>query len=137
LDNNDIQKSVSFNRADHMANERTFLAWIRTSLGIMAFGFVVEKFAFFIKQLAVVLDKSGSPLHAAEHPSLQGYSTVFGIGLVAVGALMTLFAYVKFYKTEKQIDDNTSNRSNVLDLFLALLVIFIAIFLVFYLIFSV
>jgi uncharacterized membrane protein YidH (DUF202 family) len=25
----------------HMANERTFLAWIRTSIGIMAFGFVV------------------------------------------------------------------------------------------------
>jgi putative membrane protein len=27
-----------------MANERTFLAWIRTGIGIMAFGFVVEKF---------------------------------------------------------------------------------------------
>ena len=34
----------------HMANERTFLAWIRTSIGIMAFGFVVEKFALFMKQ---------------------------------------------------------------------------------------
>ena len=33
------------NRRVHMANERTFLAWIRTSIGIMAFGFVVEKFA--------------------------------------------------------------------------------------------
>jgi uncharacterized membrane protein YidH (DUF202 family) len=33
------------NRRVHMANERTFLAWIRTSIGVMAFGFVVEKFA--------------------------------------------------------------------------------------------
>jgi uncharacterized membrane protein YidH (DUF202 family) len=33
------------NRCVHMANERTFLTWIRTSIGIMAFGFVVEKFA--------------------------------------------------------------------------------------------
>jgi len=32
------------NRRVHLANERTFLAWIRTSIGIMAFGFVVEKF---------------------------------------------------------------------------------------------
>jgi uncharacterized membrane protein YidH (DUF202 family) len=32
------------NRRVHMANERTFLAWIRTSIGIMAFGFVIEKF---------------------------------------------------------------------------------------------
>ena len=36
------------NRRVHMANERTFLAWIRTSIGIMAFGFVVEKFALFM-----------------------------------------------------------------------------------------
>ena len=32
------------NRRVHMANERTFLAWIRTCIGIMAFGFVIEKF---------------------------------------------------------------------------------------------
>ena len=32
------------NRRVHMANERIFLAWIRTSIGIMAFGFVIEKF---------------------------------------------------------------------------------------------
>jgi putative membrane protein len=33
------------NRRVHMANERTFLAWIRTSMAVMAFGFVVERFA--------------------------------------------------------------------------------------------
>lgn len=42
--------SKSSHAIDHMANERTFLAWIRTSIGIMAFGFVVEKFVLFIKQ---------------------------------------------------------------------------------------
>lgn len=46
------------NRRVHMANERTFLAWIRTSIGIMAFGFVVEKFALFIKQVSFFLGKS-------------------------------------------------------------------------------
>ncbi len=40
-----------------MANERTFLAWIRTSIGIMAFGFVVEKFSFFIKKLSLFVGK--------------------------------------------------------------------------------
>ena len=35
-----------------MANERTFLAWIRTSIGIMAFGFVVERFSIFVKQVS-------------------------------------------------------------------------------------
>jgi len=41
-----------------MANERTFLAWIRTSIGIMAFGFVVEKFAFFVRQMSYYPIKS-------------------------------------------------------------------------------
>jgi putative membrane protein len=39
------------NRQIHMANERTFLTWIRTSIGIMAFGFVVEKFTLFMRQI--------------------------------------------------------------------------------------
>jgi putative membrane protein len=43
------------NRRVHMANERTFLAWIRTSIGIMAFGFVVERFALFLKQVTYIL----------------------------------------------------------------------------------
>jgi putative membrane protein len=46
------------NRRVHMANERTFLAWIRTSIGIMAFGFVVEKFALFIKLMSLIFGKA-------------------------------------------------------------------------------
>lgn len=48
-------------RRVHMANERTFLAWIRTSVAIMAFGFVVEKFSLFVKQMAYYLGKESSP----------------------------------------------------------------------------
>jgi uncharacterized membrane protein YidH (DUF202 family) len=36
-------------KCQSVANERTFLAWIRTAIGIMAFGFVVEKFSLFLK----------------------------------------------------------------------------------------
>jgi len=42
------------NRRVHMANERTFLSWIRTSVGIIAFGFVVEKFSLFVKQMSYI-----------------------------------------------------------------------------------
>jgi len=34
---------------EHLANERTLLAWMRTSIAIMAFGFVVVKFSLFIR----------------------------------------------------------------------------------------
>ena len=51
---------------DHAANERTFLAWVRTSIAIMAFGFLVEKFDLFLefasKSLATRLPSIGGQL---------------------------------------------------------------------------
>ena len=55
LNKSNESAKIVINPSDHLANERTFLAWIRTSIAIMAFGFVVVKFTFFIKQLSIVL----------------------------------------------------------------------------------
>jgi putative membrane protein len=38
---------------DYLATERTLLAWIRTGLALMGFGFVVARFAFFLQQLQI------------------------------------------------------------------------------------
>ncbi len=130
--NNDEGKNVPRvrNRRVHMANERTFLAWIRTSIAIMAFGFVVERFAIFTKQFSFFTGK------AAVAPS-GGYSTVFGIILVALGALMGVLAYIRYKKMEKQIDEDTYRPSLILDVLLAISIIAIGIFLVIYLIHSI
>lgn len=116
-----------------MANERTFLAWIRTSIGIMAFGFVVEKFALFMKQMSYVLGKStlGETL-----PPSHGYSAILGIFLVGMGALMGLLAYIRYKKVEKQIDEDAWQPSSILDALLTLSVLAVGIFLVIYLIYS-
>jgi len=121
------------NRRVHMANERTFLAWIRTSIGIMAFGFVVEKFALFMKQMAIILGKT--TLENTLPPS-HGYSAIVGIFLVGFGTLMGLLAYIRYKKVEKQIDEDTYQTSSVLDLLLLLAVLAVGIFLVIYLIYS-
>ncbi|MBF0506400.1 MAG: DUF202 domain-containing protein [Nitrospirae bacterium] len=117
------------NRRVHMANERTFLAWIRTSIGIMAFGFVVEKFALFVRQLYLVLGKGVAP-------SSPGYSSVFGAVLVGFGALMGVLAFARFRKIEKQIDDDTYQPSLLLDIMATLSILAIAVFLIIYLIHS-
>ncbi|GAB4407323.1 MAG: DUF202 domain-containing protein [Thermodesulfovibrionales bacterium] len=118
------------NRRVHMANERTFLAWIRTSIGIMAFGFVVEKFSLFVKQMSYLLGKEVMP------PS-RGYSSIFGIFLVALGAMMGVLAFIRYKKVERQIDEDTYQPSRILDAMLALSVLAIGIVLVIYLIHSV
>src|SRR5512133_2668652 len=96
------------NRRVHMANERTFLAWIRTSIGIMAFGFVVEKFALFLKQMSIIMEKStiGNTL-----PPSHGYSAIIGIFLVGLGTLLVLLAFIRYKKVERQIDSDTFQPS--------------------------
>jgi putative membrane protein len=113
-----------------MANERTFLAWIRTSIGIMAFGFVVEKFALFLKQVSYFLGREVTA------PS-GGYSSFFGIFLIMLGTLMGLLAFVRYKKVEKQIDEDTYRPSLILDIMLALSVLAMGIFLAIYLVHSI
>ena len=115
------------NASEHLANERTFLAWIRTGVGIMAFGFVVVKFSLFIKQLAVILgDKT------AIQP--KGYSSITGIILVAFGMLTILFAYLRYRNTEKQLDMGSYEQSQFLISAVTLFIFCVGLFLLVYLI---
>ncbi len=126
------------NRRVHMANERTFLAWIRTSIGIMAFGFVVEKFALFVKQISFFLGKAGHPNLGPLPPHLTapGWSSILGIVLVGLGTVMGVLAFVRYKKTERQIDEDTYHPSLLLDILLALSILAVGIFLIIYLIHS-
>jgi uncharacterized membrane protein YidH (DUF202 family) len=123
------------NRRVHMANERTFLAWIRTSIGIMAFGFVVEKFALFLKQVTYFLGKTDS-LQGRMPGSSQGYSSVLGVILVALGAIMGVLAFARYKKVERQIDEETFQPSILLDILLTISILAVGVFLVFILLHS-
>jgi putative membrane protein len=65
--------------SDHAANERTFLAWVRTAIAVMAFGFLVEKFDLFL-ELA-------SPSLAGRTLSLPGqrFGNIAGLALIVLG----------------------------------------------------
>lgn len=120
-----------FNRRVHMANERTFLAWIRTSIGLMAFGFVLEKFALFTKQMALLLGQQN--IAHIKIPA-HGYSALLGISLVALGTVMGAVSFVKYRKVQKQIDTETWHSTHTLDAVLTFFVVVIGILLVIYLI---
>jgi putative membrane protein len=118
------------NASDHLANERTFLAWIRTGIGIMAFGFVVVKFSLFIKQLAVILgDKT------AIQP--KGYSSITGIILVALGIMTIAFAFLRYRSTEKQLNAGNYAQSGLLLSFITISIVGIGLFLLIYLVRSI
>jgi putative membrane protein len=75
---------------EHLANERTLLAWVRTSLALIALGFVVARFAVFSRGLSI----------AATNVT----STVFGIALVSGGFIAGLVGLVRFLRVKGQID---------------------------------
>ena len=116
-------------RRVHMANERTFLAWVRTGIAIMAFGFVVEKFSLFVRQVDVYLGRTtGAPT--------PGYASVFGIILIGLGAIMGVLAFLRYRAVERQIESDTYESSPILTLLLTLALVAIATFLVMYLVHS-
>jgi uncharacterized membrane protein YidH (DUF202 family) len=126
------------NRRVHMANERTFLAWIRTGIGIMAFGFVVEKFGLFVKQMGYFLRQS-TPAGSKSLRTVvasPGYSSIMGMMLIALGALMGVLAFIRYKRTERQIDDDTYHPSLILDILLTLSITAIGLFLLIYLWYS-
>jgi inner membrane protein YidH len=122
----DIAPKKVRNRRVHMANERTYLAWIRTSISIMAFGFVVEKFSLFVKNMAFYLGREATP-------PAPGYSSLIGIILVGLGVVMGVLAFVRYKAVERQIEEDTYLPSAVLSVLLFLSVFSIGVFLVLYL----
>ena len=111
---------------DFLANERTFLAWIRTSIGIMAFGFVVEKFSLFVKQISLIIgsEKIIQP---------KGNSALIGIALVAAGAVSIVLSYVRYRLTEKKLREGTYEQSSLLLTLLTAFIFLMSIALIAYL----
>jgi putative membrane protein len=118
------------NASDHLANERTFLAWVRTCIGIMAFGFVVVKFSLFVKQISLILGKENI-IHS------NGYSGITGIVLVIVGTVTALLSYIRYKRTEKQLNEGHYKHSSLLITFLTTFIFFVSVFLIVYLMKSV
>ncbi|HTG56257.1 MAG TPA: DUF202 domain-containing protein [Niabella sp.] len=115
---------------DHLANERTFLAWIRTAIGIMGFGFVVVKFSLFVKQVSIMLGRETAIQQ-------KGYSAIIGVILVAVGALTSLLAFINYKKVKRQIETDTYQSSPALITGVTFGIILVSVFLIWYLIKSV
>jgi len=78
----------TFHLSDHLAAERTFLAWIRTGLALMGFGFVVARFGLFLQELQTIRPS------AATHSN--GLSLVFGTGLICAGVVVDVYSSLRY-----------------------------------------
>jgi len=98
--------------SDHAANERTFLAWVRTAIAVMAFGFLVEKFDLFLEIASQTLARR--TLSAGG----QFVGNIAGLILIGLGAGTIVVALLRFRRTAIEIDSpetlpGTSERWDV------------------------
>ncbi len=117
------KKSHIENRRVYLANERTFLAWIRTSVAILGLGFLVEKFSFFLR---LELQKQGISTTGLE------MSHVIGLALIGFGVLIGILSMIHYVKREKDIENNRFRPSIVPDLLFGTIFILLISFMVLY-----
>lgn len=90
--------------SDYLAAERTFLAWIRTGLALMGFGFVVARFGLFLQQVQA--------LHVVAPQKTYGLSLWFGTALIAAGIVLNVFVGIHHMKLIKTLDRGEIPRSH-------------------------
>src|SRR5580698_7907732 len=83
----------------YLANERTFLAYVRTALSFIAFGFVVARFALFAHEMAAVEHLATTPTYV---------SNSLGIAMTAVGIGVALFGAARYAQQDRALRSGSS-----------------------------
>src|SRR3984957_16647956 len=114
--------------SDYLAAERTLLAWIRTGLALMGFGFVVARFGLFLQQLQFAQRVSPAQPY--------GLSLWFGTALIAAGVAVNLFSGWHHLRLIRNLELghaarlHTTNLAVATSVFLALVGVGMAIYLI-------
>jgi len=113
---------------DYLAAERTFLAWIRTGITFMGFGFVVARFGLFLQRLALI-----APVARETH---EGLSIWFGTAMILLGVATNCFSAWHHVRLVRQLNQGETSfaKPSALGMTTALLVALVGLALALYLI---
>lgn len=118
------QPRSSSTARDHLANERTLLAWSRTSIAVIGLGFVVARFGLLIRELGGHLSR-GLP---------EGTSTALGTALVLAGTVLLALALLRYLRAGHAIDEGRYAWSPLLGILLTGCLLLVGLLLAVYLV---
>jgi putative membrane protein len=79
--------------------ETTLLVWVRTSLALMGFGFVISRFGLFLREIAAV-----GNLHLDAHPGLALANSVAGTAMILLGVIVLLISVSSHLRLVAQLE---------------------------------
>lgn len=91
------QRSHENHTTELLANERTFLAWVRTSIAVLSFGFVIAKFSVWMHEVSSRI-APGTPSH------INDMAMPIGIAMMVFGGLIMLLAAWHYYSVNEAIE---------------------------------
>lgn len=108
---------------DHLANERTFLAWIRTGIAMMGFGVVIARLRYLFPA-GELLPPSRGIVHAAN----------IGLMFAGIGLLMVVISFLRYRAVQQQLREQRYRSSDTLLLLLTGVIAILGILIIFYLV---
>jgi putative membrane protein len=88
---------------DHAANERTFLAWVRTGIAVIVFGFAIEKFNLFVRTVA---KSAATEAYRVQLERLAGpFGRYEGLALILAGLALIVAQTARYVRTARLLDD--------------------------------
>jgi putative membrane protein len=115
--------------SEYLANERTFLAWVRTGIAVISLGFVVSKFGVWLEELSL----SSPPLAQIR----TGSSIPIGIVMMLFGGLLVVLAAWRYHVVNRQIERGEVKADRGLIVLITLLVLVLSLLMTAYLLVAV
>jgi putative membrane protein len=115
---------------EYLANERTFLAWIRTSIAVISLGFVIAKFGVWLRELAMRLAPQ-IPIHST------GMSLPLGVAMMALGGTLAALAAWHYHLVNQAIERGEVRPNRGLIVTVTLAVVLLAVMMIAYLLLTV
>jgi putative membrane protein len=97
----DDEEDSSERLQQYLANQRTFLSWVRTSIALIGLGFAIERFSIFLQQFRLIADPhtTGNSASTTTHE----YSALVGIGMIVIGTALIVYALKNYLDSNKTI----------------------------------